>query len=172
MKTLSKIMATTAVCTLFAGGAIAQAPVEGAEVDEQVVAPEVGTDTTGTVDVAPEVVTTPTAPTEAEDGVDPGAVTGVVPGENDPITVATEALRHGEPASAVSSDGRVLGTVNQATADERGAAQLSIALDPTLDAGAPNVTFVGMADVDADGRIVLPFAEADFLSRIRAQTGG
>ncbi len=175
MNTLSKIMATTAVVTLFAGGAaMAQAPVEGAQVDEETVAPEVEGDADVGVAPAPQVTVapTPTAPAETDDGVDPGAVTEVVPGVDDPITVARAAIEHGEPVSAVSSDGRVLGTVNQATADERGAAQLSIALDPALGAAPTHATFIGMAEVDGDGNIVLPFAEADFLARVQTAAGG
>lgn len=170
MKTLTKIMATTATLSLFAGGAMAQAPVDGAQVDEETVATEVDTETT--VDTAPTVSVTGTAQATTEEGVEPGEVTGVVPGEDDPITVATEALRHGQPASALSMDGRVLGTVSQATPDERGAAQLSIALDPALQSPARNVTFIGMAEVDADGSIVLPLSEADFMARIHEQTEG
>jgi hypothetical protein len=189
MNTLSKIMATTAVATLFAGAAIAQAPVEGAEVDEQVVAPEADEGVAGTAPApspdisvapaepaAPVATEAPAATTEApaapQEGVSPGAVTEVAPGETDPVTVALSAIEHGEPASVVSTDGHVLGSVNQATADDRGAAQLSIALDPSLDAGTPNADFVGMAQVDADGNIVLPFTQAEFVSRVQTALGG
>ena len=189
MTALSKIMATTAVCTLIGGAALAQDAVLGADaqVDANVgTAVEVQADEFGVTPgaAAPgtqaEMDAQTQAPTQAQNQVQPqtgqgvtaGAGPEIAPGETDPITLANTAIERGQPATVVSSDGQVLGSVDAATPDERGAARLSIAVDRSLDAPAQRVTFVGIAQVDAEGRVVLPLASADFLSRIQAQTDG
>ena len=189
MTALSKIMATTAVCTLIGGAALAQDAVLGADaqVDANVgTAVEVQADEFGVTPgaAAPgtqaEMDAQTQAPTQAQNQVQPqtgqgvtaGAGPEIAPGETDPITLANTAIERGQPATVVSSDGQVLGSVDAATPDERGAARLSIAVDRSLDAPAQRVTFVGIAQVDADGRVVLPLASADFMSRIQAQTDG
>ena len=78
----------------------------------------------------------------------------------------------GEAIAVLSADGRMLGQIESATQDARGAAELLISLDRALGVSAQRVTFSGMADVDTEGRVVLPLAEADFMARIMAQTDG
>lgn len=193
MTALSKIMATTAICTLIGGAALAQDAILGADaqIDANVgTAVEVEADEFGVTPGAEADVDAPEthaqtevqtqAPTQAQNqaqpqtgqGVTAGAGPEIAPGETDPITLANTAIERGQPATVVSSDGQVLGSVDAATPDERGAARLSIAVDRSLDAPAQRVTFVGIAQVDAEGRVVLPLASADFLSRIQAQTDG
>jgi hypothetical protein len=203
MKILTKFMATTAVLTLIAGGAVAQAtdtaadPSVGAGVEADTSASvaagagerEAGTTGAGTITVTGQTAADPTvgagvegqtgatvaagaseetapAGTAASPGVtaQPGAASAM-------LATTTDRLGRGERVEVVSQDGVLLGYVNDAHEDERGAASLSIALEPTLETNAENVTFIGLADFDADGRIVLPYAQEDFVSQIQAQFG-
>ena len=86
------------------------------------------------------------------------------------VEAATDAMGRGEAAIATSSEGVVLGTVNDASADATGAAQFSITLDPALDLEANRITFRGAADVTGDGQIVLPMTQAEFVSAVQANS--
>ncbi len=86
------------------------------------------------------------------------------------VEAATEAMARGEAAIATSSEGVVLGTVNDASADAMGAAQFSITLDPALELEANRITFRGAADVTGDGQIVLPMTQAEFVSAVQANS--
>jgi hypothetical protein len=199
MKSLSKIMATTAAMTLAGGAAFAQTAggatggtvgVTGTHVEPRVTVDHaqtgvtgqagatgtVGTTATGTVagtTAQPGTTTQPgvTAGTAATTETGTAARTDVFPQlEYETFTRWNERLERGERVDVVTTDGVALGHVAQpGTFDERGASQFSITLDPELALGTERVTYIGMADVDADGRIVLPMAQQDIMASIQAQ---
>lgn len=175
MKTLSKFMATTAICSFIAGTAAAQGLSADVDADVGVTSDtSIATETEGSTGLAIESKTGVTAGTDAEATTTatptmtstPDSATMAV------ITAVTDAMESGQSVTVLSADGQVLGEAETATQDSRGAAELSINLDQTLATDANRVTFSGTADVDAQGRIVLPLAEADFISRVTAHTDG
>lgn len=170
MKTMTTFMATTAICTFIAGTAAAQ----GLEAD---VGADVGvsaetnqpTGTEGTTGLNIDSTT----------GADVGAETPAAPtmtatpdaDTQEAITTTAEAIAGGEVVMVLSADGQTLGHVETATQDDRGAAEFSIVLDSNLGASAERVTYSGTAEVDAAGNVIVPLAEADFVSRIMAPAG-
>lgn len=187
MNTLSKYMATTAICTLIAGSAAAQGLTAG-----------VGADIDASVDTSTSVDTSATVATESSTGLAIDATgdtntaasegsTGMATDTTDGATMAStaanaetgaainaaaQAMDRGEAVTVISADGRLLGQVESASQDERGAAELLIRLDRSLDVRPSRVTFSGLIDVDAQGHVILPMAETEFMASILAQTGG
>ena len=135
---VSKIMATTAVCMLMAGGALAQAPLMGGTVEDQTV------------------------------GGDAGAAYSPVDRETAErsVTYAVMEVQGGGTVPAVSEDGQSIGLVNMANVNEAGQAMLSIALDQGLGANAPIANFVGTPSLDDQGRLVIPMTAADFVAAV------
>lgn len=175
MQTLSKLMATTAVCTFMVGTAAAQglnadvnanlgvsSDTSTSSATESSTGLAIESGTGASVGATTDTEATDTATTTA--AVDAG--TGAA------ISAATQSMARGEAVAVLSADGRVLGEVESATQDARGAAELLIRLDQSLEVSANRVTFSGMADVDSEGRVVLPLGEADFMSRIMVQADG
>ena len=134
---ISKIMATTAVCMLMAGGALAQAPLWG------------GTVTDATIGTAGAAYSAVDQETSARS-----------------VAYAVTEVQGGGVVPAVSQDGRSLGMVNMANLNEAGQAMLSIALDQGLGANAPIANFVGTPSLDNQGRLVLPMSAADFVAAV------
>lgn len=175
MKTLSKFMATTTICTLMVGAAAAQdlnvdvnadigvsSDTNTSSATESSTGLAIQSSTGATVGTTTDVETTNTTAMTA--AVDAG--TGAA------ISAATQSMARGEAVAVLSADGRVLGEVESATQDVRGAAELLIRLDQSLEVSANRVTFSGMADVDSEGRVILPLGEGDFMSRIMVQADG
>lgn len=175
MTTLSKFMATTAICTFIAGTAAAQGL--GAEVGADVgVSADTSTSAAPEASTGLDIESSTSADVGAEADVetpDTSTMTATVDsGTAAAINAVTEAMASGQAAAVLSADGQILGQAETASQDARGAAELSINLDPALDTTADRVTYSGTADVDAEGRVILPLAQADFISRIMAQTDG
>lgn len=181
MNSLSKVMATTAICTLIAGSATAQGLNAGVSADISA-----SVDTGGSVEVGSSaglaVDSTGDSNTIASDnsaglaGDTTGSATVASTAANAEtgaaITVAAQSMERGEAVAVISADGRLLGQVESASQDERGAAELLISLDRSLGVRPNRVTFSGLIDVNAEGHVVLPLAEAEFMASILAQTDG
>jgi hypothetical protein len=117
------------------------------------------------------VAAQPTAPMQPGVAAQAGATAGVGATHGfDTFTQWNQRLERGERVDVVTMDGIPLGHVAQpGTFDERGASQFSITLAPELALGAERVTFIGTADLDADGRIVLPMGQQDITASIQSQ---
>lgn len=185
MSTLSKLMSSAAVATLIAGSAAAQTSMDagaqtGMEADVGVTSGDLGAAPvteramddmeTSATDPGMEGVAPPPAP---ETATPEGAMTAGVNQETDlAITTSAEALALGEPVTVFDSEGNPLGDLRSAGHAANGAAEFSIELNPALEADARRVTYRGTADLDVEGRLMLPLTTAEFTSRIMAQTGG
>ncbi len=171
MTNLSKLMTSAAAATLIAGGAIAQdlpttredaADPAGMSEAEDATRDEVGvTGLAGTED--------PNLDTQTPESTERAATT---PEIDNALHSMTEAMAANEVVTVFGSDGMPIGTVLSADPSAAGLAELSISLDPTLDVDVRRVTYRGAAEVDPEGRVMLPIAVGEFTDMIHAQTAG
>ena len=171
MTNLSKLMTSAATATLIAGSAMAEevpatrdaaadpagtSEAEAATRDDAGVAGLATTDEPGADSQAPETAERPATTPEMESA----------------LHSMTEAMAANEVVSVFGSDGMPIGTVLSADPSDTGQAELSISLDPTLDVDVQRVTYRGAAEVDPEGRVMLPIAVGEFTDMIHAQTAG
>jgi|GEM_PF-2333396 len=202
MNTLSKILATTAVCGLFAGAAVAQTAT-GTATTGATGAVEAGTDArtqaqrdaepradgrlliTGDADPALADDAAVDARTEAQQEAAPAAdtqaaTTGTAaPGTttidtDTDVAVQTiiDAIDRGETVLVVSADGANVGEIETATLGEAGSAELAINLDQDLGAAYERIVYRGSVEIDAGDRVILPLAQAELLDRVAAAQAG
>lgn len=150
--------------SLLAAAASATALLSAAPLQAQGLGVGVGADVSISIDTGAVTDTATGAVAGATATVDAAASAAT----SATVEAVTAARAAGQSVVVVSSDGQVLGTVEDAAAAD-GAVALRVALDPGLGLEPREVTVNGAASVDADGRVSLPMTQADFAAAVAAQ---
>lgn len=100
-----------------------------------------------------------------------GVGTGASVGANlSGVVTGAEAVARGEATVATSSEGMIIGTINEVSTTADGRTEVSITVDPSLALNQERVTFRGQAEIDNEGQVVLPMTQVDFVNAVRAET--